>query len=112
MMNGPGREAPFRLDGKVALVTGAGSGIGEHIARLYARQGAAVVIGDRDEAGGTRVAEAISATGGRAHYRHLDVTNAASAEDAVRAAVTGFGGLHILVNNAGIGYVGDLVLQR
>ncbi len=37
-MNGPGREAPFRLDGKVALVTGAGSGIGEHIARLYARQ--------------------------------------------------------------------------
>jgi len=109
MMNGPGREAPFRLDGKVALVTGAGSGIGEHIARLYARQGATVVIGDRDEAGGTRVAEAISATGGRAHYHHLDVTNAASAEDAVRAAVTGFGGLHVLVNNAGIGYVGDLV---
>ena len=109
MMNGPGWEAPFRLDGKVALVTGAGSGIGEQIARLYARQGAAVVIGDRDEAGGMRVTEAIIAAGGQAHYHHLDVTDAASAEAAVRAAVTAFGGVHILVNNAGIGYVGDLL---
>ncbi len=108
-MNGPGWEAPFRLDGKVALVTGAGSGIGEQIARLYARQGAAVVIGDRDEAGGMRVTEAIIAAGGQAHYHHLDVTDAASAEAAVRAAVTAFGGVHILVNNAGIGYVGDLL---
>jgi 2-keto-3-deoxy-L-fuconate dehydrogenase len=98
---------PFRLDGKVALVTGAGSGIGEQIARLFARQGAAVVIGDVDEAGGTRVAEAIAQAGMRARYRHLDVSDAASAEAAVRACVEGFGGLHVLVNNAGIGYVGD-----
>ena len=65
-MAGTLNDTPFRLDGKVALVTGAGSGIGEQIARLYARQGAAVVIGDRDEAGGTRVAAAIAAAGGRA----------------------------------------------
>ena len=99
--------APFRLDGKVALITGAGSGIGEQIARLFARQGAAVVIGDVSETGGTRVAESITAAGGRARYQPLNVTQAASAEAAVAACVDAFGGLHVLVNNAGIGYVGD-----
>jgi NAD(P)-dependent dehydrogenase (short-subunit alcohol dehydrogenase family) len=101
--------APFRLDGKVALVTGAGSGIGEQIARLFARQGAAVLIGDIDERGGTRVATAIVEAGGRARYQRLDVTDAASASAAVDAAIEAFGGLHVLVNNAGIGYVGDLL---
>lgn len=101
--------APFRLDGKVALVTGAGSGIGEQIARLFARQGARVVIGDVDERNGTRVADAIGGDGGEARYQRLDVTSAASAEEAVRACVEAFGGLHVLVNNAGIGYVGDLL---
>lgn len=101
-------EPVFRLDGKVALVTGAGSGIGEQIARLFARQGAAVLIGDVDERGGRRVAGEIAQAGGRVHYQRLDVTSAASAEAAVRAGVEGFGGLHVLVNNAGIGYVGDV----
>jgi NAD(P)-dependent dehydrogenase (short-subunit alcohol dehydrogenase family) len=102
-------SAPFRLDGKVALVTGAGSGIGEQIARLFARQGAAVVIGDVDEARGQAVAEAIAASGGQARYQRLDVTDAASAQAAVQACVESYGGLHILVNNAGIGYVGDVL---
>lgn len=100
---------PFRLDGKVALVTGAGSGIGEQIAQVFARQGAAVMIGDVDEAGGTRVADAIAQEGGRVRYGRLDVSDAASAEATVRACVEGFGGLHVLVNNAGIGYVGDVL---
>lgn len=99
----------FRLDGKTALVTGAGSGIGEQIARLFARQGAGVVIGDVDERHGTQVAEAIVADGGRARFQRLDVTDAASAEAAVTACVEAFGGLHVLVNNAGIGYVGDVL---
>jgi NAD(P)-dependent dehydrogenase (short-subunit alcohol dehydrogenase family) len=100
---------PFRLDGKVALVTGAGSGIGEQIARLFAQQGARVVIGDIDEAGGRRVAEAIAADGRQARFQPLDVTSAAAAEGAVWASVEAYGGLHLLVNNAGIGYVGDLL---
>ena len=99
----------FRLDGKTALVTGAGSGIGEQIARLFARQGAGVMIGDVDERHGTQVAEAIVADGGRARFQRLDVTDAASAEAAVAACVEAFGGLHVLVNNAGIGYVGDVL---
>ena len=102
-------SAPFRLDGKVALVTGAGSGIGEQIARVYARQGAAVIVGDRDEAGGTRVTTLIVAEGGRARYQPLDVTDSASAQDAVASCAATEGGLHVLVNNAGIGYVGDVL---
>ncbi len=103
-------RAPFWLGDEVALVTGAGSGIGAEIARLFARQGARVVIGDVDEQRGSAVArEVAKAFDGRCRFQPMDVASAASARSAVQATVDAFGGLHILVNNAGIGYVGDLL---
>ena len=99
----------FRLDGKTALVTGAGSGIGEAIAHTLSRAGAHVYVVDRDAANGARVAEAIRAEGGTAEFIELDVTD----EPAI-AALAGridsqHGALDILVNNAGIGHVGTVV---
>jgi len=102
-------DAAFRLDGRVALVTGGGSGIGEQIALLFARQGATVVIGDVDERNGSRVADAVNSAGGTALYQTLDVTKNGSVTAAVESCVDRFGGLHVLVNNAGIGYVGDVL---
>jgi 2-keto-3-deoxy-L-fuconate dehydrogenase len=102
-------KALFRLDGTVALVTGSGSGIGEQIATLFARQGAAVVVGDIDPTGGRRVADSIAAWGGRALYVQLDVRDSSSVAEAVRTCVETFGGLHTLVNNAGVAYVGDVL---
>lgn len=97
----------FELNGKRALVTGGGSGIGEATALALASRGAAIVIGDRDEANGTRVAAAIAAAGGTAAFVHLDVADEASCADAVaRASVNG--PMDILVNNAGIDHVGTI----
>ncbi|WP_376794875.1 SDR family NAD(P)-dependent oxidoreductase [Thermogemmatispora sp.] len=99
----------FRLDGKVALITGAGSGIGEQIALLFARQGARVIVADLRPEAAQRVTEAIVAAGGRARALTLDVGE----EDQVRAAMTGVaaheGRLDILVNNAGVSHVGNLL---
>ncbi len=97
----------FELTGRRALVTGAGSGIGEATAVALARQGAIVYVADRDEVGGQRVAGAITASGGTAAFVTADVTD----EDACAAAVArveGEGPLDILVNNAGIGHVGTI----
>ncbi len=99
----------FRLDGKTALVTGAGSGIGREIALLFAEQGAVVALGDIDEDAAGRVAAEIGATGGQAFPWRLDVTDVESARAAVAAVVARHGRLDILVNNAGIGMVGDLL---
>jgi 2-keto-3-deoxy-L-fuconate dehydrogenase len=99
----------FRLDGKAALVTGAGSGIGREIARLFAGQGAAVAIGEVDEAAGARVAVEIVDAGGKAVALRLDVSDRGSARAAVAAVAERYGRLDILVNNAGIGMVGDLL---
>ena len=99
----------FRLDGKAALVTGAGSGIGREIALLFAKQGAVVALGDIDEAATDRVAGEIAGAGGQGFPVALDVTDRAAARAAVEAVVARQGRLDILVNNAGIGLVGNLL---
>lgn len=99
----------FRLDGKVALVTGAGSGIGEAIARLYAAQGASVIIGDiRLEAANT-VAAAIEQQGGKASALALDVADEAQVQAALQQIVSTHTRLDILVNNAGVSHVGNIL---
>ena len=86
--------------GKVAIVTGAGSGIGEACARLLASRGAQVLVADVAAGPAQRVAEAV---GDAARPHVVDVTDAAACERMVRAAVDGFGRLDVAVNNAGIG---------
>jgi NAD(P)-dependent dehydrogenase (short-subunit alcohol dehydrogenase family) len=91
-----------RLEGKVALITGPGSGIGRESSLLFSAEGAAVVVVDRDDTGGRETAEAVKAAGGRALYVHADVSLAGDCARMVGAAETEFGSLHVLFNNAGI----------
>jgi cyclopentanol dehydrogenase len=91
-----------RLDGKVALISGGARGQGAAEAQLLAREGAKVVFGDILDAEGRQVEAGIRAAGGEATYVHLDVTNEASWRAAVDTAVSRYGALHVLVNNAGI----------
>jgi dihydroanticapsin dehydrogenase len=91
-----------RLEGKVAIVTGGAEGIGKATAELFAREGAAVVIADINDALGTETARAITAAGGRALCVGCDVADEASVRKMVAAAVKAFGAIHILVNNAAI----------
>ncbi len=92
----------MRLQGKVALISGGARGMGAAEARMFAREGAAVVLGDVLDDLGQQVEAEINETGGKAIYTHLDVTNQQDWESAVQTAVSRFGKLDVLVNNAGI----------
>jgi NAD(P)-dependent dehydrogenase (short-subunit alcohol dehydrogenase family) len=90
-----------RLADRVAIVTGAASGIGAAAARLFAAEGAALVLADLDEAGGQAVAGEIADAAGRAVFVQVDVTDPADVETMVEAARLEFGGLHVVFSNAG-----------
>lgn len=94
-----------RLDGKVALITGAASGLGRTGAELFAREGARVVIADVVD--GDEVVDAIGAAGGESSFVRCDVSDDDSVRNAVEHAVETFGGLHVLYNNAGVMLSGD-----
>ena len=91
------------LEGKVALITGAGSGIGRAIAQLYAAEGARVVVADIDEKGGNSTVSTIQQNGGQALFVKCDSSSPEDNQSLVNRTVQEFGALHIAVNNAGIG---------
>lgn len=91
------------FDGKVAVVTGGGSGIGQAACHLYAREGAQVVVSDIDEEGGHETVQAIQKAGGEAIFCRADVSNPEDCQAMVAAALDKFGRLDIAFNNAGIG---------
>lgn len=97
-----------RLDGKVALISGAASGLGEAQAMLFAREGAKVVLADIQDEAGEAVASKIRQEGGDARYTRLDVTSLDQWTAAVAFAVETFGKLTTLVNNAGIFHPGGI----
>jgi 3(or 17)beta-hydroxysteroid dehydrogenase len=93
----------MRLAGKVALISGGARGMGAAEARLFAREGAQVVVADVLEAEGKAVAAEVSAQGGQSAFARLDVTSEADWVQAIALAVSRFGKLNVLINNAGIG---------
>jgi NAD(P)-dependent dehydrogenase (short-subunit alcohol dehydrogenase family) len=98
----------FDLQGKAAVVTGAGSGIGAAIARLFAARGASVALVDLDRAKAETVARDIEQAGGRAAAHQCDVSQPAAVASLFRALTASNGRLDILVNNAGIAHVGTI----
>ncbi len=90
----------MRLAGKVAVVTGAGNGMGRATALLFAREGAAVVIGDVDEAGGRSAVAEIEAAGGRATFARCDVSREADVAALIATAEDRYGKLDTIFNNA------------
>ena len=92
----------MRLAEKVAIVTGGGSGLGEAIATRFAEEGARVSVIDVDKAGGERVVSRILENGGTASFTAADISRAEGARSAVLTSVDRYGGLDVLVNNAGV----------
>lgn len=91
------------LNNKTAIVTGAGSGIGRAIAVLYGKEGAQVVVSDLDEKGGQETVDEITRAGGKATFVKADSSSPEDNQKVVEEAVKNYGGLHLAVNNAGIG---------
>lgn len=91
------------LENKVALVTGAGSGIGRSVALAYAREGASVMVSDVNEAGGYETVDLIAKAGGKAAFFKADTSKPEDSEALVKATIDTFGKLDVACNNAGIG---------
>src|SRR5262249_42202843 len=96
------RRKPMRLQDKVAIITGAASGMGAASARLFASEGAKVVVADVLEAEGNRVADAIKSNRGEARFQRLDVASEPEWAAAVAATLAAYGKIDILINNAGV----------
>lgn len=92
----------MRLEGKIAVVTGAGQGIGRAVAEEFCREGASVAIAEMDEEAGREAAAEIAGAGGRCVFIHTDVASEESVKAMAEAVRREFGALHVLVNNAGI----------
>ncbi len=97
----------MRLENKVALITGAGSGIGRETALLFSQEGAKVVVVDVNDTAGDETVAMVKKSGGSAAYVHADVSKAAEAQNMIAFAEKTFGKLTVLFNNAGISHAND-----
>ena len=98
-----------RLQGKVCIITGAGSGIGQSTAQLFAREGASVIVADVDDRAAKATVRAIRSAGGEAVAEHVDVTELGDTVALAAKVVKRFKRIDVLFNNAGISGVGDVI---